>query len=154
MGDTRWDKASCWRARLVEAGVTFVTVDAGGWDTHANNFENLKTKKLPPFDQAWAALVQDLHQRGLAETTLVLVWGEFGRTPLINKGAGRDHWPSAQSVVVAGGGMRMGQAIGSTDAKAEKPRTGRSRPRMCSQPCIITSVLTLIKNSTMRPSAR
>lgn len=108
--------------RLVEAGVTFVTIDAGGWDTHANNFENLKTKKLPPFDRAWAALVQDLHQRGLAETTLVLVWGEFGRTPLINKGAGRDHWPSAQSVVVAGGGMRMGQAIGSTDAKAEKPR--------------------------------
>jgi hypothetical protein len=108
--------------RLVEAGVTFVTVNAGGWDTHANNFEALKSRKLPQFDQGWAALVQDLHRRGLSENTLVLVWGEFGRTPRINKDAGRDHWPGAQSVVLAGGGLKMGQAVGSTDARAERPR--------------------------------
>jgi uncharacterized protein (DUF1501 family) len=108
--------------RLVEAGVTFVTVDAGGWDTHANNFEGLRKSKLPQFDQAWAALVEDLHDRGLAQKTLVLVWGEFGRTPRINKDAGRDHWPGAQSVVLTGGGLKMGQAIGNTDARAEYPK--------------------------------
>jgi hypothetical protein len=108
--------------RLVEAGVTFVTVNAAGWDTHANNFENLKSKKLPQFDQGWSALMQDMHRRGLLQDTLILVWGEFGRTPRINNGAGRDHWPGAQSVILAGGGLRMGQAIGTTDSKAEKPR--------------------------------
>jgi hypothetical protein len=108
--------------RLVEAGVTFVTVSTGGWDTHANNFEALRKNRLPPFDAAWAALVQDLHRRGLQRDVLVLVWGEFGRTPRVNKDAGRDHWPGAQSVVLAGGGMRMGQAVGVTDARAEYPR--------------------------------
>lgn len=108
--------------RLVEAGVTFVTVNAGGWDTHANNFEGLKKSKLPQFDQAWAALMQDLHDRGMMKDTLVLVWGEFGRTPRVNKDAGRDHWPGAQSVLVAGGGLKMGQAVGVTDAKAEYPK--------------------------------
>ncbi len=108
--------------RLVEAGVTFVTVDAGGWDTHANNFESLKKNKLPEFDQAWSGLVQDLHARGMYENTLVLVWGEFGRTPRVNTNAGRDHWPGAMSVVVAGGGLKMGQAIGTTDPKAEYPK--------------------------------
>jgi hypothetical protein len=105
--------------RLVEAGVTFVTVNAGGWDTHANNFEALKKKKLPEFDPAWAGLVQDMQQRGLMKNTLVLVWGEFGRTPRVNKDAGRDHWPGAMSVLMAGGGLKMGQAIGQSDAKAE-----------------------------------
>jgi len=108
--------------RLVESGVTFVTVNAGGWDTHANNFEALKKQKLPQFDAAWAALMQDMSKRGLLENTLVLVWGEFGRTPRINKDAGRDHWPGALSVVLAGGGLQMGQAIGQSDAKAEYPR--------------------------------
>jgi hypothetical protein len=108
--------------RLIEAGVTFVTVSAGGWDTHANNFEALKKTKLPQFDVAWSALVQDLHARGMLQNTLVLVWGEFGRTPRINTNAGRDHWPGAMSVVVAGGGWKMGQAIGVTDARAEYPK--------------------------------
>jgi len=108
--------------RLIEAGVTFVTVDAGGWDTHANNFEALKKSKLPQFDQAWSALVEDLHARGTIDKTLVMVWGEFGRTPRVNKDAGRDHWPGAQSVVLAGGGLRMGQVIGVTDSKAEYPK--------------------------------
>ncbi len=108
--------------RLVESGVTFVTVNAGGWDTHANNFESLKKNKLPEFDQAWAALTQDLHDRGMYDNTLVLVWGEFGRTPRVNTGAGRDHWPGAMSVVLAGGGLKMGQVIGETDPKAEYPK--------------------------------
>jgi hypothetical protein len=108
--------------RMVEAGVTFVTVNAGGWDTHANNFESLKKNKLPNFDQGWAALMQDMHARGLMKNTMVLVWGEFGRTPRVNKDAGRDHWPGAQSVLVAGGGLKMGQAIGTTDSKAEYPK--------------------------------
>jgi hypothetical protein len=107
--------------RLVEAGVTFVTVDAGGWDTHANNFESLR-KKLPEFDQGWGTLMADMAARGLLENTLVLVWGEFGRTPRINTNAGRDHWPGAMSVVLAGGGLQMGQAIGQSDAKAEYPK--------------------------------
>jgi hypothetical protein len=108
--------------RLIEAGVTFVTVNAGGWDTHANNFEALKKQKLPQFDPAWAALMQDLHGRGMLANTLVLVWGEFGRTPRINTGAGRDHWPGAMSVVLAGGGLTAGQAIGVSDTKAEYPK--------------------------------
>jgi hypothetical protein len=107
--------------RLVEAGVTFVTVDAGGWDTHANNFESLR-KKLPEFDQGWGTLMADMAARGLLDNTLVLVWGEFGRTPRINTNAGRDHWPGAMSVVLAGGGLQMGQAIGQSDAKAEYPK--------------------------------
>jgi hypothetical protein len=121
-GRTKLGQSLLMARRLVEAGVTFVTVDAGGWDTHANNFESLKSKKLPEFDRAWSGLMEDMDRRGLMRDTLVLVWGEFGRTPRINKDAGRDHWPGAQSVVLAGGGMTMGQAIGSSDAKAELPK--------------------------------
>jgi hypothetical protein len=121
-GRTRLGQSLLLARRLVEAGVTFVTVDAGGWDTHANNFESLRSKKLPEFDRAWAALMQDMASRGLMRDTLVLVWGEFGRTPRINKDAGRDHWPGAQSVILAGGGMTMGQAIGASDARAELPK--------------------------------
>jgi hypothetical protein len=114
---------SCLLARrLIEAGVRFVTINAGGWDTHANNFEALKKQKLPQFDEAWSALVQDLHQRGQLDSTLLLVWGEFGRTPRINKDAGRDHWPGAMSVVLAGGGLKGGQAVGQSDARAEYPK--------------------------------
>jgi hypothetical protein len=110
--------------RLVEAGVTFVTIQAGGgWDTHGDNFKQLKTNLLPKFDQALAALVSDLHDRGLQDEVLVMAMGEFGRTPKINSGAGRDHWPGAMSVVYAGGGLKMGQAIGTTNALAEYPTT-------------------------------
>jgi hypothetical protein len=110
--------------RLVEAGVTFVTIQAGGgWDTHGDNFKQLKTNLLPKYDQSFAALVTDLHDRGLQDDVLVMVFGEFGRTPRINSGAGRDHWPGAMSIVYAGGGLKMGQAIGSTNANAEHPAT-------------------------------
>ena len=116
---------SCLLARrLVEAGVTFVTVQAGGgWDTHGDNFKQLKDNLLPKYDQAVSALVQDLCDRGLQNDVLVMSFGEFGRTPKINPGAGRDHWPGAMSVLYAGGGLKMGQVIGSTNSNAEYPTT-------------------------------
>ncbi len=116
---------SCLLARrLVEAGVTYITVQAGGgWDTHGDNFAQLKNNLLPKFDMAVAALVDDLYVRGLQDEVLVMAMGEFGRTPRINVGSGRDHWPGAMSVLFAGGGLKMGQAIGTTDARAEYPTT-------------------------------
>ncbi|MCA9046406.1 MAG: DUF1501 domain-containing protein [Planctomycetaceae bacterium] len=114
---------SCLLARrLVESGVSYVTIQAGGgWDTHGDNFKALKDNLLPKYDMALAALVTDLAERGLADDVLVMAFGEFGRTPRINPGAGRDHWPGAMSVVYGGGGLKMGQAIGETDSKAEAP---------------------------------
>ena len=116
---------SCLLARrLVEAGVTFVAVQAGGgWDTHGDNFKQLKDNLLPKYDQAVATLVQDLYDRGMQNDVLVISLGEFGRTPKINPGAGRDHWPGAMSVLYAGGGLKMGQVIGSTNSSAEFPTT-------------------------------
>jgi len=99
--------------RLVETGVRCVTLGYGFWDFHGANFANCK-KYLPMLDTAVTALVQDLYDRGLQNDVSVVVWGDFGRTPKINKDAGRDHWPSVASAVIAGGGMRMGQAIGTT----------------------------------------
>jgi len=121
---------SCLLARrLVEAGVTFVTIQAGGgWDTHGDNFKQLKNNLLPKYDRALAALVSDLHDRGLADDVLVMATGEFGRTPKINKDAGRDHWPGAMSVVYAGGGLKMGQAIGTTNLTAEYPTSKPATP--------------------------
>jgi hypothetical protein len=115
--------------RLVEAGVTFVTIQAGGgWDTHGDNFKQLKTNLLPKFDQSVAALVSDLHDRGLQDEVLVMAMGEFGRTPRINSGAGRDHWPGAMSILYAGGGLKMGQAIGTTNANGEHPTSKAATP--------------------------
>ena len=114
----------------MEAGVTFVTLSLGGWDTHNNNFETLKRGNLPPYDRALASLVEDLQLRGLDKKVLVLAYGEFGRTPRITASTGgRDHWPSAASVVLAGGGLKMGQVVGSTDARAEYPRTRAVGPQ-------------------------
>jgi len=104
--------------RLVEHGVKAVSLWMGGWDTHSNNFKSLKEKLLPTVDQGYGALIEDLHQRGLLERTLVVQLGEFGRTPKVNKDAGRDHWPKAFSAVLAGGGIRGGQVIGCTDKHA------------------------------------
>jgi hypothetical protein len=115
--------------RLVENGVTYVTVNIGGWDTHNNNFNSLRTNLLPRYDRAVAALVQDLHDRGLDQRVLVISYGEFGRTPRINPTAGRDHWPGAMSVLFAGGGLRMGQMIGTTDARAEYPTSRACGPQ-------------------------
>jgi hypothetical protein len=106
---------SCLLARrLVESGVRFVTVNYGGWDHHAKIFESLD-KKLPEFDQGLSALLNDLHDRGTLKETLVLVMGEFGRTPKVNKDAGRDHWGQAGSMLFAGAGVQGGKIIGATD---------------------------------------
>jgi Protein of unknown function (DUF1501) len=112
--------------RLVEAGVPFVNVydfkqQGQNWDTHARNFEQHRAFLLPPMDMAFSALIEDLDARGLLESTLVVGLGEFGRTPKINKNAGRDHWPDCYSVVVAGGGVRGGTIIGASDRFAAYP---------------------------------
>ena len=100
--------------RLVEAGVRVVTLSYSFWDWHGNNFKIAK-ENFPDFDQALSVLIEDLDQRGMLKDTTVIAWGEFGRTPKINKDAGRDHWPNVSCAVLAGGGMRTGQVIGATD---------------------------------------
>jgi hypothetical protein len=110
--------------RLVEAGVGCVTLAIGGWDTHERNFMTLR-QQLPVVDRGVANLVQDLCDRGLDQDVSVIMWGEFGRTPRINGGAGRDHWAPVMSAMVAGGGMRMGQAIGTSTSRGEQPRERR-----------------------------
>jgi hypothetical protein len=107
--------------RLVEAGVSCVTLSIGGWDTHSNNFQTLK-KQLPQVDRGIANLISDLHERGMDKDVAVVMWGEFGRTPKINGSAGRDHWSPVMSALVAGGGLRMGQAVGSSTARGERPK--------------------------------
>ena len=114
-GRTNLGQACLLARRLVESGVLCVTLDFGGWDTHRNNFSDLKSKLLPPWDCAVAALLEDLHQRGMLESTLVWSTGEMGRTPKINDNAGRDHWGKAMSMMLAGAGIQGGQAIGKTD---------------------------------------
>jgi hypothetical protein len=126
-GRTRVGQACLLARRLVEAGVTFVTVVAGGWDHHGQVFDGCR-RLLPPLDAALATLVEDLHDRGLNDRVLVVAWGEFGRTPRINGQAGRDHWPGCMSAVVAGGGLRMGQVIGASGRRGEAPSARALRP--------------------------
>jgi uncharacterized protein (DUF1501 family) len=113
-GHTEFGQSCLLARRLVERGVKFVTVNSGGWDHHAKIWEGLG-KKLPVFDQGFSTLVTDLSNRGLLDETLVLVMGEFGRTPKVNKDAGRDHWGRAGSLIFAGAGVRGGNVIGRTD---------------------------------------
>ncbi len=110
--------------RLVEAGVGCVTLSYGGWDTHGQNFQQLR-RQLPNVDKGLSLLVGDLHERGLLNDTVIVMWGEFGRTPRVNQNAGRDHWSPVMSALVAGGGMRMGQAIGFSTARGERPQDRR-----------------------------
>lgn len=107
--------------RLIEAGVRFVTVGFGGWDTHGQNFQNLRTRLLPPVDRAVSALIDDLAERKLLDSTIVYVAGEFGRTPKINGGSGRDHWARSMAVLLAGGGIKAGYAHGATDVNGMAP---------------------------------
>lgn len=109
--------------RLVEAGSRFVGVDNGSWDTHFSQFPSLKEDLIPSADRAFSALVTDLHDRGLLNSTLVVMMGEMGRTPQINNRAGRDHWSMAQTVLWAGGGVPGGQVIGATDKHCAYPTT-------------------------------
>lgn len=120
---------SCLMARrLVEAGVRCVLIDHTDWDTHYNNFHVLKNQLLPKLDGAMSGLLRDLDDRGMLEKTLVLVTGEFGRTPRINQFAGRDHWGPSSAIAMAGGGIRGGTIVGASDERAEKPATTPYRP--------------------------
>jgi hypothetical protein len=120
-GAPQWNDQLLMARRLVEAGARCVTVAYGFWDTHGGNFKYLK-KQLPLFDQGISALVEDLYARGLDKQVTLVVWGEFGRTPKINKDAGRDHWARVNGALLSGGGMRTGQVIGTTDPTAGLPR--------------------------------
>lgn len=113
--------------RLVEAGVRFVAIPLGGWDHH-NGIANALRSQMPPVDQAFAALVSDLDERGLLDTTMVILSTEFGRTPRINRDEGRDHWPRAFSVVAAGGGLKRGLIHGRTDPTGSEPEDGAVGP--------------------------
>ena len=113
--------------RLVEAGVGCVTLSYGGWDTHGNNFRHL-AKQLPVLDRGLANMIQDLHERGLGDEVVTVMWGEFGRTPRINRNAGRDHWSAVSSAFIAGGGLKMGQMVGTSTAHGERPKDRPYRP--------------------------
>lgn len=114
-GAPMWNDQLLAARRLVEAGVRFVSVAYGFWDTHGNNFGHLK-QHLPLFDVGISALINDIYDRGLDKDVMVIVWGEFGRTPKINANGGRDHWAPVNSALIAGGGTKVGQVIGSTDS--------------------------------------
>ncbi len=114
--------------RLIEAGVRFTTVSLGGWDTHGQNFNNLRARLLPQLDQVLSTLVQDLDDRGMLENTIVYCAGEFGRTPRINNNAGRDHWARSMTVVLAGGGIRRGYVHGTTDVQGMQPANDPCTP--------------------------
>jgi Protein of unknown function (DUF1501) len=126
-GNNRFGRSCLVARRLIEAGVALVTVpwvfkqSEQNFDTHNKNFTKMKGMLLPPVDQAFSALLEDLHQRGLLKETLVAWTGEFGRTPKINKNAGRDHWGRVYSAVLAGGGVRGGQVIGRSDRQGGAP---------------------------------
>jgi hypothetical protein len=123
-GRTLFGQGCLLARRLVERGVPFVEVTLGNWDTHQNNFDAVK-RLCEQLDGGWAALMGDLKERGLLDTTTVVWMGEFGRTPKINAGTGRDHYPAAWSAVLAGGGIKGGQAVGKTSADGT---TVESRP--------------------------
>lgn len=115
--------------RLVEANVRLVTVDCRWWDTHVEGMDSMKNGFLPRWDQSYSALIEDLDQRGLLETTLVVAWGEFGRTPRVNKDHGRDHYPHVFSAALAGGPIKGGRVLGASDAKGAFPRTQPTSPQ-------------------------
>lgn len=113
--------------RLIEAGVSFVSVRVGGWDDHRGLVKRMKTK-APQYDRGVSALINDLYERGLDRDVLVIAMGEFGRTPRFNKTAGRDHWGSLMSVMMAGGGLNVGQIVGSSNSRGEVPLDSPYRP--------------------------
>jgi uncharacterized protein (DUF1501 family) len=128
-GAPAWSQRILLARRLVEAGVRLVTVDLRWWDTHVLGFDSLRRGFLPRWDQAFPALLEDLEQRGLLEATLVLGWGEFGRTPRVNNDAGRDHYPNVFSAILAGGPVRGGRVVGESDAHGAFPRSDPKTPQ-------------------------
>ncbi|MCO6453724.1 MAG: DUF1501 domain-containing protein [Pirellulaceae bacterium] len=128
-GAPAWSQRILLARRLVEAGVRLVTVDLRWWDTHVLGFDSLRRGFLPRFDQAYSALIEDLDQRGLMDSTLVVAWGEFGRTPRVNNNAGRDHYPNVFSAAIAGGGVQGGRVVGASDSKGAFPRDNPKTPQ-------------------------
>jgi hypothetical protein len=128
-GAPAWSQRLLLARRLVEAGVRLVTVDLRWWDTHVLGFESLRLGFLPRFDQAYSALIEDLDQRGLLESTLVIAWGEFGRTPRVNNDAGRDHYPNVFSAALAGGPVKGGRVIGESDSRGAFPKANPKSPQ-------------------------
>src|SRR5438876_282279 len=128
-GAPAWSQRILRARRLVEAGVRLVTVDLRWWDTHVKGFESLRLGFLPRFDRAYSALIEDLDARGLLESTLVIAWGEFGRTPRVNGDAGRDHYPNVFSAALAGGPVKGGRVIGDSDSHGAFPRANPKTPQ-------------------------
>lgn len=120
-GPGKFGQSCLLAARLIEAGVRFATVSFGGWDTHSNNFKQCQESLLPQLDQGLSALFVTLAERGLLDSTVVYVTGEFGRTPKINDKAGRDHWPRAMFALFAGGGIRGGRVLGASNDQGQEP---------------------------------
>jgi uncharacterized protein (DUF1501 family) len=153
-GKTPFGQGALAARRLVEAGVRFVTISLGGWDTHGKNFDALKTRNLPALDQTLSALIGDLSDRGMLDKTIVYCAGEFGRTPKINKNDGRDHWARSMAVVMAGGGLKRGYAHGTTDAQGMAPATEPCTPDDVSATlfrCLGIDPHTELQTSTGRP---
>jgi hypothetical protein len=128
-GAPAWSQRILLARRLIEAGVRLVTVDLRWWDTHVKGFESLRLGFLPRFDRAYSALIEDLDARGLLSSTLVIAWGEFGRTPRVNNDAGRDHYPNVFSAAFAGGPVKGGRVIGSSDEKGAFPKANPKTPQ-------------------------
>lgn len=118
-GNTQLGQNCLLARRLIESGVQFVTVTDGGWDTHANNFKTLKDRNLPRLDAGLSSLIEDLDEKGLLDETLVVWFGDFGRTPKVNPSAGRDHWSTSGVAILAGGGLKRGEVVGRTNELAE-----------------------------------
>ena len=122
-GDDNFGKGCLMARRLVEVGVPFVEVDFGGWDNHSDIFSTLQDDKLPTLDRGMSALVEDLAQRGMLQDTVIIWMGEFSRTPRINGNTGRDHWARSWSVVLGGGGIQGGMAVGRTNSEGTSVET-------------------------------
>ena len=131
-GDHAFGQNCLLACRLVAAGVRFVSIVTSGWDTHSENFPKLKNDLLPTLDTGVSVLLKTLKERGLLDSTVVFVTGEFGRTPKINTkkdaNGGRDHWPRAMTCLLAGGGIRGGQVLGESDARGEGPKSDAITP--------------------------
>jgi hypothetical protein len=128
-GAPAWSQRFLLARRLVEAGVRLVTVDVRWWDTHFEGVETMREGFLPRWDRAYSALIEDLDQRGLLKSTMVVAWGEFGRSPLMNNRSGRDHWPHVFSAAVTGGGIQGGRVVGSSDDKGGHPKDNPKTPQ-------------------------
>lgn len=128
-GVPAWSQRFLLARRLIESGVRLVTVDCRWWDTHVKGYETMRDGFLPRWDQAYSALIEDLESRGLLDTTMVLAWGEFGRTPRVNATGGRDHYPNVFSAALAGGGVQGGRVVGASDAKGAFPLANPKSPQ-------------------------